>query len=321
MVFIKTLYIIGNGFDLAHGLSTSYWKFREYLEREHQEFLYEFEHLYDIGHIDFSDPRVSDSTIAKWEDAVGNKLWSDFEYQIGRPNIDEMLGASDCVLGDMNLDGGLIGIEDTMDAYWKEQYSYMNMFQQYVKDWIDEIDTSKIKPKFEKLINSKDIFLNFNYTDVLERVYGIENVLHIHGGVDSVTDIDPIMGHCNLDTIDEHKELAKNADDEFDEGGASIHRAVSDYLLATYKDTYSIIAQHSSFWRKLERVDHVVIFGWSAGDVDLPYIRKIRYSIDSSTVWDVYYHDKKAYLSLKASMQGEDIEDKYTVNYHADVEF
>lgn len=65
MVFIKTLYIIGNGFDLAHGLSTSYWKFREYLEREHQEFLYEFEHLYDIGHIDFSDPRVSDSTIAK----------------------------------------------------------------------------------------------------------------------------------------------------------------------------------------------------------------------------------------------------------------
>lgn len=28
---MKTLYIIGNGFDIAHGLDTSYWNFREYL--------------------------------------------------------------------------------------------------------------------------------------------------------------------------------------------------------------------------------------------------------------------------------------------------
>lgn len=41
-----------------------------------------------------------------------------------------MLDASDCVLGDMHLDGGLIGIGDTMDAYWREQYGYMEKFQQ-----------------------------------------------------------------------------------------------------------------------------------------------------------------------------------------------
>ena len=37
------LYIIGNGFDQAHDLKTSYWDFRCYLERYAEDFLIEFE--------------------------------------------------------------------------------------------------------------------------------------------------------------------------------------------------------------------------------------------------------------------------------------
>lgn len=40
---MKTLYIIRNGFDIAHGLDTSYWSFREYLNDSCPEFLQEFE--------------------------------------------------------------------------------------------------------------------------------------------------------------------------------------------------------------------------------------------------------------------------------------
>lgn len=153
---MKTLYIIGNGFDIAHNLPTSYWHFREYLEDLHQDFLADFEYLYNIGRIDLSDPRVSERTVSKWKNAICDTLWSDFEDKMGRPNIDEMLDASDCVLGDMHLDGGLIGIEDTMDVYWREQYGYMEKFQQYVKNWIEQVDTSSVSPKCNRILNSTD---------------------------------------------------------------------------------------------------------------------------------------------------------------------
>lgn len=59
------VYIIGNGFDIAHKFPTSYWHFREYLEDMHQDFLADFEYLYNIGRIDLSDPRVSERTVSK----------------------------------------------------------------------------------------------------------------------------------------------------------------------------------------------------------------------------------------------------------------
>lgn len=35
---MSNLYIIGNGFDIAHGLDTRYWKLREFIEKEIQTF-------------------------------------------------------------------------------------------------------------------------------------------------------------------------------------------------------------------------------------------------------------------------------------------
>ena len=215
----------------------------------------------------------------------------------------------------MKTNGGLIGIEDTMDVYWREQYGYMEKFQQYVKNWIEQVDTSSVSPKCNRILNSTDYFMNFNYTDLLEKVYHAENVLHIHGGVESVTDIEPVMGHCNKHDIDEHRRLAREADEEFDEGGASIHRAVVDYLSRIYKDTDVIVSFNNYFWNKLHNVNHVEIIGWSAGEVDLPYLRKIRDNVDSSTIWNVYFYDDRALTMLSKAMDSEKISDLYEVHY------
>ena len=91
---MKTLFIIGNGFDIAHGLDTSYWNFREYLDDSYPEFLQEFEWMYNIGRIDFSDPRVPAGTRERWEESVNHELWSEFEEKMGQPNISEMMDAS-----------------------------------------------------------------------------------------------------------------------------------------------------------------------------------------------------------------------------------
>ena len=46
-------------------------------------------------------------------------------------------------------------------------------------------------------------------------------------------------------------------------------------------------------------MNHVVIIGWSGGEVDLPYLHKIIESVNQSAHWTVYWYDKEAYSALK----------------------
>ena len=42
------LFLIGNGFDRAHGLPTDYWDFRSFLSKVHPDFLMGFEEHYQL---------------------------------------------------------------------------------------------------------------------------------------------------------------------------------------------------------------------------------------------------------------------------------
>lgn len=291
---MDTLYIIGNGFDIAHGLDTCYWNLREFIEEKDPKFLRQFEELYDIQPLDNTEYGYTETMQEQWNKAVDHELWSEFEKCIGNPNITSMLEFSISVTEGMPK----IGIRDQMDIYWKEQFSFVNKLHKYVKDWIETISTDNITIKKKSLINSPDYFFNFNYTDLLEKVYGIENVLHIHGGVHSISNIEPIIGHCNISDIQNHKQWAKDADEEFKEAEASIQKAVYNYLKAIYKDTNEQIKFNEAFFNKIKSVGKIIIFGWSAGDADMPYLRKIIESVRPDTKWEIYWHDDKAYNSL-----------------------
>ncbi len=52
---MNRLFIIGNGFDRAHKLKSSYWYFREYLRKYAENFLCEFEKMYGYYPIDEDD--------------------------------------------------------------------------------------------------------------------------------------------------------------------------------------------------------------------------------------------------------------------------
>ena len=71
---MKRLYIIGNGFDIAHGIHTDYWNFRTYLEQNYPEFLIEFEKLYDIWQLDDTEPWYTIKAQESWNQAVNNDL-------------------------------------------------------------------------------------------------------------------------------------------------------------------------------------------------------------------------------------------------------
>lgn len=290
---------------MAHGLNTTYWELRKYISDKDDGFLNAFETLYNIQPLDDTEPWYTEAAQERWNNSVNHNLWSEFEKFIGNPNTTEMLDQSTSATEGMPK----TGIRYHMDLYWKEQFGFVHRLHDYAKEWIESVDTNDVVCRKKSIVNSDDFFFNFNYTDILEKVYCVENVLHIHGGVASVSDIPPIMGHCNMGDIQKHRQWAKEADDEFVEAEASIQDAVADYLEAIHKDTKSQMGLNRHFFDKLKIVDQVVVIGWSAGEVDIPYLKVIIKNVRQDTRWVVYWYNDDSYNSLRTAFAKEGVDE------------
>lgn len=137
-------------------------------------------------------------------------------------------------------------------------------FSAYFTNWISAIDVSGAKPikNFKKLIQPKDIFLNFNYTETLEKVYGIGDVYHIHGKCGEPL----IFGHGDDDDGYDYNMV-------YHIGAESV---LSDIFYTLKKDTKKVMNDHDDFFKSIMGgVDSIYSYGFSFGVVDQDYIRKI----------------------------------------------
>ena len=177
--------------------------------------------------------------------------------------------------------------------------------QEYsVEEWIKTIDTSEVIPKRHKMVDDNDsLYFSFNYTNTLESVYHIENVMHIHGSVGDISQIKPILGHCNKSDIKKYEEKSIKEREEFLEGVSSIDNAISNYLKSTYKNTEDIIIYRNDYFKELSKVNYIEIIGWSLGDVDIPYLKKIKESVKEDTEWVIYWHDEKSTQQIYDSLR------------------
>ncbi|MDH8676951.1 AbiH family protein [Fusibacter bizertensis] len=130
-------------------------------------------------------------------------------------------------------------------------------------------------------LKKEDLFLQFNYTLTLEKIYDIddENILYIHGKCGE----DLIVGHGNDDKI-RHIE---NEIDELEKDYLYIQSqnnritenyCILRYLQKTRKDTDSCRRDAKLFYKsKIKKnVEKICVYGLSMGDVDLPYLEDIR---------------------------------------------
>jgi len=58
---------------------------------------------------------------------------------------------------------------------------------------------------------------------------------------------------------------------------------------------------------QLKDVDEIIVIGWSAGDVDIPYLCKVRDSVISTTKWKAYYYNDNAKKGLEFAFQSNSI--------------
>lgn len=165
---MQTLYIFGNGFDIAHGIRTPYAAFREFLKENHESFLTTFESMYNIQPLDDTEPWYTKEAQERWDKSVINDLWWSFEEKIGHPDVEGMYDSAYSMVDTMPMEG----IIDTMNVYWREQYGFVDKLQKYVLEWLQTIDTSQAMCKKDSLINNRnDLFMSFNYTDKNVRYY------------------------------------------------------------------------------------------------------------------------------------------------------
>ena len=294
------LFILGNGFDCAHGLPTGYSDFRDYLEIHNPEFLIEFEKIHNYYPVE--EERLSSLMLKKRKDLIKETLWKKFESNLSKFDIDRMVSESSSLRDLMVPDVGDVGVKDTMDAHWNDNYEFLYKIDELMLQWIESISLSQIKKL--RAFDVDDLFLTFNYTKVLEKIYNIpaNHVLHIHGSIDNAS---IVIGHNDNAITEKMLSHVKQSQENFDEFDESVYEFIYKIQKKYVKDTQSQISQNWHFFVNLKGVNEIYVLGHSFGKVDWPYFEVIR-KISKEAKWNVYYFhvsDKKAFNCLNEKLK------------------
>lgn len=249
------LYVIGNGFDLWHGIPSSYARFKEYVRQRDRD-------LFDA--VDRYLPADED--------------WSDLE----------------CALADIDVDSIIDDLGQFMPSYSAEDWSDAGHHDfQYEVDLVVQRLSTALRTRFGEWIRSLVIpkpgtatqrlrsidanaaFLTFNYTSTLGDLYTVPDthVLHIHGQA-RLLESELILGHAW--NPKQRRSLNDRPDiEDIDTRLIEAHNILDDYFSKTFKPSELLIHENQSFFGQLGAVKTVHVLGHSLSDVDLPYIQAL----------------------------------------------
>lgn len=262
------LYILGNGFDIAHGISSRYSDFEKWVKARGNK------QLVDMMNVFFSNEHY---------------LWADVETALGEYREEEIF---DYCKPDEEIDydhmmRSVAATEDGPDWIFQP---ILNEFLENFTEWVDSIDISHARQQQQLGTQSK--YLTFNYTETLEKVYSIpcDNILHIHGSR-AVKGDTYIMGHNNIKPDNLYNTL--NGELYFEQ---DTKNKIISWMNELYKDTSSIIRHNAFFFHSLFGISHVEVIGHSVNKVDWPYFDEVNKSVGPNAQWLFHSHsseDKK----------------------------
>ena len=294
------LIVTGNGFDLAHGLRTKYSDFMEYLcsyGNEPEDICGRFGHLGGISR-QYREKLDFYKAISKY--ICKQDLWSSFEEALSRLDDEQLQNDHSCYLLDYGDELWRDSANHDYQRRLREELSFSSDIPYYCGQWIRGIDTSVAPLPIANVINANCVFLNFNYTDTLEAVYGVpeERIMYIHGKAKRGDHL--IVGHHNnalfreapMPRFQSEEEWERFYDNCVDDVRVfEAQEIIKTYFRNTYKDTDSIILQKQLFFRSLTSIDEVYILGHSLSDIDFGYFYAIKEQVPNDCQWNVSYHD------------------------------
>lgn len=287
----KILYIIGNGFDLHHGLDTWYSSFGLYLQKNQSSVYDNLVKYVCMPELDEDDPSTLNST-----------EWNELEKSLANLLFDE-------IIDEYSEYAANIGADDFSDRDWGTIEVYVSEIRDDLtdqllaefKEFIRQVEYPPITDSSALNIKKEANFFNFNYTLSLQKYYQVNDskIFYVHG---SVSDEDPlILGHgFNPDNFKPEElkppagatpeELERWEDEMSDSFDLSIELgkdALLQYFSKSYKKTKRIIEENEPFFESLKKCKRVLIFGHSLAPVDEEYFTKIKSSVHPKAKWFV----------------------------------
>lgn len=283
----NVLYIIGNGFDLHHGVASSYASFYKWLEKHD----FELFNLYE--------------TVCSYD-----ALWSDFETSMAYVDRDYFLAAGEAMLPDSKSDPDDWTMADFLLGGDTARCMAENLIDDLKKDfhkWVCTLHAPRDYNQKKLYIDDYARFLSFNYTTFLESHYGIPSsqVNHIHG-VKTQQWGSLVVGHAedNDKIFDKwwkskgydrphYKKSGKKyfkrdniyrmyqGDTKYLPEYESITESVESYYYDSQKPVEKILSSNVSYFASLHDVKTIYVWGFSFSKVDQPYIREIISSNDN----------------------------------------
>ncbi|GJF55835.1 AbiH family protein [Staphylococcus argenteus] len=256
------LYIFGNGFDVAHGLKTSYTNFKEFVENE-DEYIYGILNEAEIKY-----------NLNKSIDQQESVEWNRFEENLKFINYNSQL--NELSFRNKNKEE----VKENMYILKSNIDSIGTRINNLFQNWINNLKIEVTRYNEDLLKEKNAYFLNFNYTQTLEEVYNLKEVNHIHISNNS----------GNNKYIFGHKEEKKNETDRRFVSPLKLYDETKIFI----KPVYDLI--------KLGRIEEyknitkIYFWGFSLSEVDMPYIKKILIE-NKTTIQSIYLckyqYDKK----------------------------
>lgn len=266
------LYIFGNGLDLHYRLKTRPDDFLQILRNKQ---------IYN-----------ETSNAAEIFENY-NVLWSNFEQDMAYLDLEQ-------------IEENQVQSPDYMSEHEYDRDGVITNVEEYVKSlnnaifeslsdmiYMAEQDISELSSDDKWLFDDGDMILSFNYTSTIERISNAKDVpiLHIHGFYNAEESL--ILGY--REPLNNYNYLKYSNPDD---GDYYMERQL--YLINAFYQSLKKnmqIEKLRSFLMNAGKLDEVLVYGHSLGDVDVPYLELVD-SILQPRMWKVsYYRDNDEVFS------------------------
>lgn len=292
------LNIIGNGFDLYHGLPSSYYYFGCYLIENDPDLFMAMSNWFGFRYYSVARGYPYED----FEYGVEEQFWSTFEeslgivdetviidthdYDLGLEINDYDIPMDDYIIADRIRKAFILWVSETLDA--EDNYNTIRIYKLNAAN----------RSLYEMNFSEKDKFLVFNYTHILQNLYGIYsyNIWYTHGECTG-NDDNLLFGHGNKKRIAEIKDIINQYDSRSIYQSERTNQLEYECLLLFMqnleKDVEKCKWQVDSFYDSFSDAPQFVnIYGMSLGEVDYPYFEQIKKRWPNAK-WRISYYSKR----------------------------
>ena len=248
---MSSLFIIGNGFDIAHGIPTKYSDFRSFLIDlfpDALKFRDEIIYLEDAERIDVSE--FAAEILLHAMDSASGENWCNFEEALAYINFNNKLPRPNHKEDETDEEDHelmmhyLLYTDMLTSAFINCSKLWEDYFRLWIKNVQQQIDVGAYVPKESliELFSQPDTkFFSFNYTKTLQILYGVKKVIHVHNRVGQKL----IFGHGEDNIMY----------DQFNNDPMGLYFTSSfldDMIMSFKKDTGSQLKKYHEFFNKLD---------------------------------------------------------------------